>query len=232
MLEEGQKALNDYLNRNYGGWRKTVRDGVEKGLNFAIEALKVAKETVVQRCRENKELLQQLTKFAVKTTAREIVAKTAVKVVLREAAKVGTKTAAKTAAKVGTKTAAKTAAKVGTKTAAKTAAKVGTKTAAKTAAKVGTKTAAKTAAKAGTKSFIKTAANPVGIISDLAQGGLEYAGYKEEGKTVGVCGNIASGAMIGGVAAGPPGAAVGALAGFGVWVAGEAVGVVVDWMFD
>lgn len=183
------------MNRNYGGWRKIVRDGVEKGLDFAIGALKVAKEKVVQICREDKELLEQLTKFAVKTTAREIIAKTAFKTVLREATKVGTKNAAKTAAKVGAKGVAKTAAKV------------------------------------GTKSLIKTAANPVGIISDLAQGGLEYAGYKEKGKKVGKYGNIVSGAMIGGVAAGPPGAAVGALVGFGVWGAGEVVGGVVDWMF-
>ena len=69
----------------------------------------------------------------------------------------------------------------------------------------------------------------MGIVSDIAQGGLEFYGYKEEGKRR--YGNIASGAMIGGVAAGPPGAAVGALAGFGVWVAGEAAGAVVDWMF-
>ena len=107
---------------------------------------------------------------------------------------------------------------------------MGTKNAAKTAAKVGTKNAAKTAAKVGTKSFIKTAAG-IGLISDLAQGGLEYAGYKEEGKAVGKYGNIVSGAMIGGATAGPPGAAVGALAGFGLWVAGEATGAVVDWMF-
>ena len=203
MLEEGQKALNDYLNKNYDGWRKIVRDGVEKGLDFAIGALKVAKETVVQRCRNNKELLEQLTKFAVKTTAREILAKTAFKTGLREAAKVGTKGVAKTAAKAGTKS----------------------------AVKAGTKGVAKTAATVSTKSLIKSAANPVGIVSDIVQGGLEYAGYKEEGKTVGKYGNIASGAMIGGVAAGPPGAAVGALAGFGVWVAGEAAGAVVDWMF-
>ena len=195
MLEEGKRALNDYLTRNYGGWKKIVSDGVKKGLNFALEALTVAKETVVQRCRENKELLEQLTKFAVKTTAREIIAKTALKTGLREVAKVSTKSAVKTAAKVGTKSAAKTAAKV------------------------------------GTKSAIKVAANPVGIVSDLAQGGLEYAGYKKAGKAVGKYGNIASGAMIGGVAAGPPGAAVGALAGFGVWVAGEATGAVVDWIF-
>ena len=75
---------------------------MEKGLDFAIGALKVAKETVVQRCRENKELLEQLMKFAVKTTAREFLAKTAVKTALREAAKAGTKGAAKTAATVGT----------------------------------------------------------------------------------------------------------------------------------
>lgn len=171
MLEEGQKALNDYLNRNYGGWKKIVRDGVEKGLNFAIGALKVAKEKVVQVCREDKELLQQLTKFAVKITARDVIAKTAFKTGLRGVVTVGAKSA------------------------------------------------------------IKTVANPVGIVSDLAQGGLEYAGYKEEGKTVGKCGNIVSGAMIGGVVGGPPGAAVGALVGFGVWGAGEVVGGVVDWMF-
>ena len=41
-------------------------------MDFAIGALKVAKETVVQRCRKDKELLEQLTKFGVKITAREI----------------------------------------------------------------------------------------------------------------------------------------------------------------
>ena len=95
---------------------------------------------------------------------------------------------------------------------------------------MGTKSAVKTAAKVGTKSVIKTAAG-IGLISDVAQGGLEYAGYKEAGKAVGISGNIVSGAMMGGVVAGPPGAAVGALAGFGMWVAGEATGAVVDWMF-
>ena len=106
---------------------------------------------------------------------------------------------------------------------------MGTQSAAKTAAKVGTQSAAKTAAKVGTQ-IIKTAAG-IGLISDIAQGGLEYAGYKKEGQAVGICGNIVSGAMMGGVAAGPAGAAVGALAGFGMWVAGEATGAVVDWMF-
>ena len=125
-------------------------------MNFAIEALKVAKKTVVQLCRDNKELVQQLTKCAVKTVSRDVIAKTAFKTGLRGVATVGTKGVAKTAAKVGT------------------------------------------------KSFIKSAANPVGIVSDIAQGGLEFYGYKEEGKTVGKYGNIVSGAMIGGVAAGPP----------------------------
>ena len=69
----------------------------------------------------------------------------------------------------------------------------------------------------GTKGLIKSAANPVGIASDP---GLEFAGYKEEGKMVGKCDNIVFGAMMGGVIAGPPGAAV---AGFAVWVVGEVV---------
>ena len=67
----------------------------------------------------------------------------------------------------------------------------------------------------GTKGLIKSAANPVGIASDP---GLEFAGYKEEGKMVGKCDNIVFGAMMGGVIAGP------AVAGFAVWVVGEVTG--------
>ena len=52
--------------------------------------------------------------------------------------------------------------------------------------------------KVAAKSTIKTAANLVGITSDIAQTSLEAAGYKKLGRTVGITGNIASGAMVGG----------------------------------
>ena len=109
---------------------------------------------------------------------------------------------------------------------------MGTKTAAKTGAKtfvkMGTKTGAKSFIKMGAKGLVK-AANPIGIASDLAQEGLKVVGYEEAGNTVGIAGNIVTGAMIGGGLGGPPGAAIGALAGFGMWGFGEVVGRLVDW---
>ena len=98
---------------------------------------------------------------------------------------------------------------------------------AKTITREGTKQVTKVA----TKSAIKTAANPVGIASDVAQTGLEAVGYKKLGRTVGITGNIASGAMVGGAVGGPAGAAVGALLGFGVWGVGQVTGRLVDRAF-
>ena len=144
----------------------------------------------------------------------------------------GTKTAAKTGAKTFVKMGTKTAAKTGAKSFVKMGTKIAAKTGAKTFVKMGTKTAAKTGAKSfikmGAKSLVKVA-NPIGIVSDLAQEGLEVVGYEEAGKKVGIAGNIATGAMIGGGLGGPPGVVVGALAGFGMWGVGEVVGRLVDW---
>ena len=86
-------------------------------------------------------------------------------------------------------------------------------------------------AKVSSHTAVKAAvnvANPVGIICDVAQAGLEYAGYEAEGKSIGKWGNIGTGAWAGFAVGGPPGAVVGALAGFGTWVIGEAVGRAVD----
>lgn len=83
--------------------------------------------------------------------------------------------------------------------------------------------AAKVVTKQVAKVVIK-AANPLGIVADVAQAGLEVAGRKETGKKVGKYGNIASGAMMGGVVAGPPGAVFGAAFGFALWGTGEIVG--------
>ena len=70
-------------------------------------------------------------------------------------------------------------------------------------------------------------ANPIGLAADVAQAGLEIAGYKREGKAVGATGNIVGGAMLGSVA-GPPGAVVGAAVGAAVWVLGEGIGYAID----
>lgn len=75
------------------------------------------------------------------------------------------------------------------------------------------------------KQAIKIGANPVGIIADITQAGLEMSGYKEIGKAVGATGNMASTAMLGFVAGGPLGAAVGAIVGLGFWGVGELVGL-------
>ena len=69
--------------------------------------------------------------------------------------------------------------------------------------------------------------SPVSFAADLAQTGLEVAGYNEAGQTVGMAGNIAGGALIGS-AAGPAGAAVGALGGLVVWLLGEAAGRLIE----
>ena len=106
--------------------------------------------------------------------------------------------------------------------------KLATKTGLRTiAAKVVTKQVAKVAtkesAKAGSKLLVKVA-NPLGIVADVAQAGLEVAGMEETGKKVGKYGNIASGVMIGAAVGGPPGAVFGAVGGFAVWGVGEIVG--------
>jgi hypothetical protein len=61
----------------------------------------------------------------------------------------------------------------------------------------------------------------IGIVADLVQEGLEYAGHETAGKGVGAAGNIASGAAIGAGLGGPIGAAVGAAAGYLFWKAWE-----------
>ena len=59
---------------------------------------------------------------------------------------------------------------------------------------------------------------PVSLGADIAQYGLEFAGFKKTGKAIDVAGNIARGALLVGSIAGPPGAAVGALGGFIFWI--------------
>ncbi len=82
----------------------------------------------------------------------------------------------------------------------------------------------------GVKQALKGAAMPVGVAADIAQAGLEIAGYEEAGKKVGKVGNIAAGAMLGFTLGGPAGAGVGAAGGALLWVGGQIVGNVFERM--
>ena len=84
----------------------------------------------------------------------------------------------------------------------------------------------------GFKGSLKSAAMPVGAVADIAQAGLECAGYEEAGKKVGIVGNIGSGAMFGFALGGPAGAVVGAGGGTVLWLGGEAVGYVFETVTD
>ena len=80
--------------------------------------------------------------------------------------------------------------------------------------------------KTALKTTIKT--NPLDIAVNTGQAVLELAGYKEEGKSFGLIGNIGIGMYSGFMVGGPAGAGVGALVGFGTWVLGEAVNEALD----
>ena len=80
------------------------------------------------------------------------------------------------------------------------------------------------------KTALKTTikANPLDIAVNTGQALLELAGYKEEGKSFGLIGNIGTGMYSGFMVGGPAGAGVGALVGFSTWVLGEAVDKTLD----
>ena len=80
------------------------------------------------------------------------------------------------------------------------------------------------------KTALKTTikANPLYMAVNTGQAVLELAGYKEEGKSLGLIGNIGTGMNSGFMVGGPTGASVGALVGFSTWVLGEAVDKALD----
>ena len=119
-----------------------------------------------------------------------------------------------------------------TELAAKSGIRVAAEIAAKEAGRAFFKSATKNCMKNAIKVGLKTTVNPVAIGSDIAQGFLQYAGYKEVGRKVGLLGNIGSCAAFGLVAGGPIGAAFGIVAGGGTWIAGELVGAVVGAAVD
>ena len=80
------------------------------------------------------------------------------------------------------------------------------------------------------KTALKTTikANPLDIAVNTGQAVLELAGYKEEGRSFGLIGNIGTGIYSGFMMGGAAGAGVGALVGFSTWVLGEAVDETLD----
>lgn len=220
VVEEGRKCLKAYLEEKYGGWKEIVRKGVEWGIEAALSALKAVKEEIVKVCRKYEPLIVQLTKLGVKSGARI-------------ATETGVKTLTKHTIRAATKTATKSAVKEATKAAPKFIVKGTTMTFAKSTAKETAKAAVKEVSAVSSKALFK-AANPVGVVADVAQAGLELAGQEEAGKVVGIGGNIISGVMMGGAIGGPPGAVIGAGFGFALWATGEVAGGVtgrfIDWL--
>ena len=230
-------TFNKWLEQRYGGWRKILKKAFDIGIEAALADLEVVKEQIVQVCKENHQLLELLTKVTTKTCLSAATRHT-----LKMTTKIGTKQVVKQGSKAAATQATMSISKTITKEVTERAVIRGsnviiiqaTKSVVKTTTKDGTKQAIKQGSKVtasqGIKSVIKSAATPLSIGADLAQAGLEFAGYNEAGKKVGVYGNVVAGAIVGSTF-GLPGAALGALGGFVIWGAGEVVGGLVDRAF-
>jgi hypothetical protein len=258
-LKEIWKAFNEWLKEKYGGWDEILKIAFDKGVQAAVAALEAAKDEIVEICKENNVLLEQLAKFSTKTCVGSVATKQVLKTAVDLSVQQGTKQATTQAAiklvpakaiKSGTaqataKVFAGETAKSGTKQAVKLATVQATKSVTTeavkaTAIKAPTQTviqatklvAAKPVASAmsATMTAVSSMATPLSIGTGIAQAGLEEMGYNRVGKTVGATGSMAGGAMVG-FAAGPAGVAVGAAAGAGVWILGEIVGRLVDRAF-
>ena len=91
MLTEIRKAIYEeahkYLNKNFGGWRNIVREGVRYGIHKALDLLINVKDSVLEVIRENRELCKALTQAAVKKGGGRILAECATKRIARGGAK-------------------------------------------------------------------------------------------------------------------------------------------------
>jgi hypothetical protein len=208
-LKEAWNILNEYLQEKFGGrWKEILKKALEKGVEAALLALEAMKDEIIRVCKENHRLLEQLTKLTTKSLTAA-------------ASKVVTQAAANVLAKEATQQTVKQSSKASLTLSLSWSPKFSIGLVAKKSSKMAAGQIAKSATKYAT---------PVGVVADLAQAGLEYAGHKEAGKFVGVTGNITSGALMG-APFGPPGLALGALGGFVIWGAGEVVGGLVDRAF-
>ena len=83
VREEGRRYLLRCLNEGYRGWRRIVTQ-VKVGLDAALQALRAVKEEVMRFCREHRYLIEELTKYAVMVSAREMIGKFVAKTVTRD----------------------------------------------------------------------------------------------------------------------------------------------------
>ena len=252
-MKEVWRAFNKWLEEKYERWNEILKIAFDKGEQTAISALEAAKDEIVGICKENHMLLEQLAKFSTKTCISSVAAKHVLKTTVDISVQQGTKQATTPAIKLvaakactaqaATKLAAVETAKSGTKQAVKLATAQATKSVTQevvkaTAIKAPTQTVIQatkltpaipvaSAVSAGIGSVLSSMATPVSIVTGVAQVGLEAAGYKNVGKTVGATGSMTAGGMFR-LAAGPPGVVLGAAAGLGIWIAGEIVGRLVD----
>ena len=206
--EKALQTLREFLEKNVGGFLEIMKDVTVRGFSWAIEKLKVLKDAIVKVCRDNQQLTESMLKLGTKATCKAVAELATKRLVAK---KVTTEVVENTVRVLVVRHSVKVTSRAGSTV---------LRSGGSTLIKVGTRNVSKT----GLKSTLKAAANPVGILSDVAQAGLEMAGKKEAGKAVGAAGNIASGAMTGFVIGGPVGAGVGAAAGYGVWFLGEVVG--------
>ena len=233
-IKEAKSAFLTYLVKNYGGWDEIVKHGLRYGLKAAAKALRALKHDLIMFCRNRSEDIRR----AIHNCNREpkILAEVGssgiMKGLSRYAVSKGAEKAATAILKEATTTAIekttvaavrKTAAIAVQRTGINGITRVATKKTVSAAVKQSVKVVGQESVKLGSKGLLK-AANPIGIAADCAQALLEVTGHKEAGKTVGVLGNMTSGAMIGGATFGPPGAVVGALGSLLLWVGGEVVG--------
>ena len=67
-MKEAWDILNEYLQEKFGGrWREILKKAFEVGVEAALSALEVIKDEIIRVCKENRRLLEQLTKLATKS---------------------------------------------------------------------------------------------------------------------------------------------------------------------
>jgi predicted ATP-grasp superfamily ATP-dependent carboligase len=90
-MKEAWDILNEYLQERFGGWKDILKTAFEKGVEAALLALEATKDEIIRVCKENKRLLEQLTKLINKSfTAAAATSKAATQVAANVLAKEAT----------------------------------------------------------------------------------------------------------------------------------------------
>ena len=166
-MHEAWSILNEYLKEKFGGrWREILKKAFEVGVEAALSALEAMKDEITRVCKEN-------------CTATD------------QASKIATKAGCQLQICLPRKRPNKRLSKV-LKVSLTLSLTWSPKLTAGIAAKKTSKMAAGQIADCKI-SYQVCHSDPLGVEADLAQAGLEWAGHKEVGKTLGVTGNITAG---------------------------------------